>query len=300
MSGASVVKTHVVSVAGWEKIAWLRHGFSLRAGGRSTIYAAGRSGELNLGYTREDDPDLVAANRQLFRDAVMRSPTREGQEQPKIPPLRNDTNKTRVTEMVTVRQVHGVVIKKVERGETGLTGPDGRGVFEADGLITDSPGVLLAIQVADCVPVLLVDVERKAVGAFHAGWRGTAAGILEQGVARMRQAYGSRPEDMIAAVGPAIGGCCYTVGEEVRQRFAKRFAYTGELFQERSYGLHLDLAEANRRQLLASGLSDAHIVLLGECTACAREDGSRKYFSHREEKGFTGRAMGAVAVAAYP
>ena len=286
-------------MAGWEKFGWLRHGFSTRSGGRSLVYSGGNSPELNLGYTKEDDATLVAANRELFRDAVWDGLECRRQGKLQIPPLCcGVTTNVLLAELVVVRQVHGSAVRKVERGETGLVDWDGRGVYEADGLITDSPGVLLGIQVADCVPVLVADVERKAVGAFHAGWRGTAAGIVEQGIMRMRQEYGSRPEDMIAAVGPAIGRCCYTVSEEVHERFAERFAYAAELFEQLPDGLHVDLAEANRRQLLASGLRDDRITLLGDCTACAREAGRRKYFSHRAEKGFTGRAMGAIGVVA--
>ncbi len=198
---------------------------------------------------------------------------------------------------------------------------DGRAVLRGDGVMTDVPGVMLGVQVADCVPVLVADVRRKAVAAFHAGWRGTLARIVERGIGTMRMRYGSRPEDLVAVVGPSIGACCYSVGEEVRFEFESQFAYAPELFSEvydsdpvrekypllfltaRAPGhsnigpqIHLDLWEANRRQLLDAGLKAKRISVVGECTACARVGERRKYFSHRGESGFAGRMMGVVGV----
>ncbi len=145
--------------------------------------------------------------------------------------------------------------------------------------MTDEPGVLLGIQTADCIPVLVADRKNRAVAAFHAGWRGTLARIVENGVGRMRLEFGSRPEHLIASIGPGIGQCCYSVGDEVREQFESQFIYAPALFREvydsdpvkekypmlfltaRAPGhsdlgprMHLDLAEANRRQLLAAGL----------------------------------------------
>ncbi len=200
---------------------------------------------------------------------------------------------------------------------------EGRAVLRGDGMMTDVPGVMLGVQVADCVPVLVADVRRKAVAAFHAGWRGTLRRIVERGIGRMRLRYGSRPEDLIAVVGPSIGACCYSVGEEVQHEFESQFAYAAEIFSEvydsdpvkekypllfltaRAPGhsnigpqIHLDLWEANRRQLLDAGLRAKRISVIGECTACARvKGGGLKYFSHRGESGFAGRMMGVVGVA---
>ncbi len=175
-------------------------------------------------------------------------------------------------------------------GHPILETAEGRAVLRGDGMMTDVPGVMLGVQVADCVPVLVADVKRKAVAAFHAGWRGTLARIVERGIGRMRLRYGSRPEDLIAAVGPSIGPCCYSVGEEVRFEFESQFAYAPELFSEvydsdpvrdkypllfltaRAPGhsnigpqIHLDLWEANRRQLLDAGLKEKRITVVGEC-----------------------------------
>ena len=272
----------IVQVARWNSYPWLRHGFSTRTGGVSTIYG---ENSLNLAWTKEDDPALVTENRHRFSRAC----------------CDNSGNGTGL-QTVTLRQVHSGVVWPVrdERGvwEGKLQTAEGKAVLEGDGLMTDLPGVMLGIQTADCVPVLVVDVKKRAVAAFHAGWRGTVARIVERGAGMMREEYGSRPEDLIAAVGPSIGTCCYSVGEEVRSEFGSQFRYAGELFRTGGTGqMHLDLPEANRRQLLAAGLGEEQITVVGECTACARdEQGERKYFSHRAEHGFTGRMMSVVGV----
>lgn len=265
----------IVRVADWSRYKWLRHGFSTRLGGKSTVYST--DGDLNLGFTSQDDPDVVRQNRAAFVQAVSGGDA---------------------TRMIALRQVHGTEVKLVWGGETGLQTEDGRAVVEADGLITAATGVMLAVQAADCVPVLVADVRLRVVGAFHAGWRGTAAGMVELGVGKMTAAFGCNPSDMIAAVGPAIGVCCYTVGDEVRGHFAARFEYSDELFVAGAAGLHVDLAEANRRQLIGSGLTAGSVAVVGECTACTRVGGRRTYFSHRAEHGFTGRAMGMIGVVA--
>jgi YfiH family protein len=259
----------------WNRFEWLRHGFSTRRGGVSTVYGGN---DLNLGFTKDDSPEAVRENRRSFAETV--------------------SGATGVP-VVAVRQVHGTTVKLVGPGEFGWSDDQGRATVEADGLITASSGVLLGVQAADCVPVLVADARLRVVAAFHAGWRGTVSGIVEQGVAAMQDEFGSKPEDMIGAVGPAIGVCCYTVGKEVRERFQQAYPYAAELFSQRKTGLHIDLAQANRRQLLDAGLRSEDIALVSECTACRRfEDGGRKYFSHRAESGFTGRAMGMIGVVA--
>jgi polyphenol oxidase len=262
----------VVRVGGWEQHGWLRHGFSTRAGGVSAAYGGGA---LNLGWTKEDEAGSVVENRRRFVGTVA-----EG------------------FALVGVRQVHSAVIRVV--GEEALEGrlatAEGKAVLEGDGLMTDVPGVLLGVGTADCVPVLVVDGKRKVIAAFHAGWRGTVARIVEQGIERMGMVYGSRPEDLVAAVGPSIGPCCYAVGEEVRREFEGQFGYAGELFRGVGGGnVHLDLWEANRRQLVEAGV--ARVAVVGECTACAREiGGGRRYFSHRAEGGVAGRMLNVVGI----
>jgi YfiH family protein len=290
----------VVRVPSWASrskpgLAWLIHGFSTRLGGGTTVYRPGGS-DLNLGFTDSDDRDVVSANRGLFLDAAA-----EGKE---------------ILGLVTLRQIHSSLIRRVSASDVGQAGMPA--VLKGDGLMTDEPGVLLGIQTADCVPVLVADRKNRAVAAFHAGWRGTLARIVENGVGRMRLEFGSKPEHLIASVGPAIGACCYAVGEEVREQFESQFIYAPELFREvydsdpvktkypmlfltaRAPGhsdigpaTHLDLAEANRRQLLAAGLKKSAIFLTGQCTGCHTD----RFFSHRTERGFTGRMMSVIGVA---
>jgi YfiH family protein len=156
--------------------------------------------------------------------------------------------------------------------------------------MTATPGTLLAIQTADCVPVLLVDTRQRVVAAFHAGWRGTVQRIVETGVARMRQEFSAKPKDLHAVIGPAIGPCCYEVGDELKQAFNAHFPYAADLFSGQSP--HLNLNEANRRQLLAGGLKPENIRRAGGCTSCQPE----LYFSHRQSGGNTGRMMSVVGV----
>jgi polyphenol oxidase len=271
----------LVRVAGWERYGWLRHGFSTRGGGVSIVYGGN---SLNLGWTKEDDPAFVVENRRRFLAGICGA---------------NDG-----CSLVGVRQIHSDVVRIVGEGDGALEGRletgEGKAVWEGDGLVTDLPGVLLAVGTADCVPVLVVDVEKRVVGAFHAGWRGTVAKIVEKGVAMMGERYGSRAQDLIAAVGPSIGACCYTVGEEVRAAFGEQFEYAEELFRRGDAGeLRVDLWEANRRQLLDAGVGVERISVVGECTACARGAGGElRYFSHRGEKGLAGRMLNVVGVVA--
>ncbi len=282
-------KLLVARAASMKKIPWLVHGFSARAGGLTTCYA---NRSLNLGFTKEDVRERVERNRRLFLLAL--GAATQGKPWP----------------LIINRQVHSDVVHVVRTpGSTQLTG---------DGLVTNIPGVALAVLTADCFPVLLVDKKNRVVGAFHAGWRGTVQRIVEKGVGVMRHEYGSRPQDIHAAIGPGIQKCCYAVGEEMKNEFESQFAYARELFHEvkesdpvrekypllfmnaRPPGhgdtcvrLHLDLCEANRRQLLATGVPEKQILVVEGCTACD----TRRFFSHRAEKGRTGRMMAVVGIA---
>ncbi len=184
-------------------------------------------------------------------------------------------------------------------------------------MITGTPGLLLAIKTADCVPVLVADLKRKVVGAFHAGWRGTAARVVEKGVGEMRRQFGSQPSDLRAAIGPCIRKCCYSVGEEVRAEFDSQFTYADELFEEvfdsnaihirypmlflnqRAPGhgdlgpeTHLDLVAANARQFEDAGVNREPISVIEGCTACD----TKRFFSHRAEFGKTGRMMAVIGI----
>jgi polyphenol oxidase len=271
------------------EIPWLLHGFSTRPGGVAACFGCRT---LNLGLTSHDTQKNVEHNRTLFLEAV-RAVDDDGSLWP----------------LAQVRQIHSAIIHRVDAGSAH--GPAG------DGMITNTPGLLLAIKTADCVPVLVADAKRHVVGAFHAGWRGTVARVVEKGVGEMRRQFGSQPRDLRAGIGPCIRKCCYAVGAEVRAEFDSQFTYANELFEEvfdanaihikypllflnqRAPGhgdlgpkIHLDLVAANKRQLEDAGVRPEHIAVVDGCTACD----TTRFFSHRAEFGKTGRMMAVIGI----
>ena len=285
---AKRAQVRLLQSADLKRVPWLVHGFTTRPGGFTTCYG-GRT--LNVGFTKDDLRASVERNRKqvlLAADA-----TTKGEPWP----------------LVTLRQIHSDLIHVVRsRKPASMAG---------DGLVTGLPRLALGVLTADCFPVLLVDTKKKAVGAFHAGWRGTVKRIVEKGVGIMQLEFGSRPEDIHAAIGPGIQKCSFEVGEEVEDAFHTQFDYAAELFHhvqesdavrerypmlfmnQRAPGhgdpcikVHLDLRGANRRQLLAAGVPEANITALEDCTVCQ----PRKFFSHRAERGKTGRQMAVVGI----
>jgi polyphenol oxidase len=268
-------------------VPWLVHAFSTRNGGVSRVYG-GKA--LNLGFTEHDSHVAVEKNRALFIKQL-------GLTGRKPWPL------------ITMRQVHSDLIHRVDRPhEDTLSG---------DGLITNTPGLLLGIQTADCLPVILVDRKTRAIGVFHAGWRGTVKRIVEKGVGEMTRYFGTSPRNISAAIGPGVRGCCYKIGDEVREKFRTQFDYADDLFREvkesdpvrekypllfltaRAPGhselpvnLFLDLMEANKRQLLDAGVSAKNIEASSLCTVCHTD----LLFSHRAEKGVTGRMLAVAGI----
>ena len=154
---------------------------------------------------------------------------------------------------------------------------------EGDALITRAEGVIVGVRTADCVPILLADPQTRAVGAVHAGWRGTASGIVQTAVRDMAQQFGSSPNDIIAAIGPSIGGCCYQVGTDVARRFE---TWLPEMGQSAEPSL-LDLRLVNQLQLRALGVTA--IWVSDECTFC-----NICYSSYRREGAAAGRMLAFV------
>ena len=284
----TICKPTILTADRLEKFPWLIHGFSTRTGGFSALYGGNA---LNLGFTKQDSRSAIEQNRKAFLQEL------------------GATKRRSLRPLVTLRQIHSDIIHCISEPPNA--------VLAGDGLITSNPGILLAVQTADCLPVILVDAKRRAVGTFHAGWRGTLKRIVEKGVGEMRRWFGTKPGDIRAAIGPGIHNCCYEVGPEVREKFESQFSYANELFRElkefdsirekypllflsaRPPGhtsLHsrifLDLVEANRRQLISAGVPPKNISVSELCTAC-RPD---LLFSYRAEKGNTGRMMGAVGI----
>ena len=176
---------------------------------------------------------------------------------------------------VTLRQVHSATV-------LNAAGLSDRGA-EGDGLITDLPGVAVGIRTADCVPILMLDSQARAVAAVHAGWRGTAAGIIEECVRRMRSEFSTVPENIYAALGPSIGACCYQVGMDVAERFRKWDAVRP--------GNHVDLGKANRLQLQAAGVPIEQIFDAGLCTFCH----PGRFHSFRRDPNDPGRMISAIS-----
>jgi hypothetical protein len=239
--------------------------FSTRGGGCSPFPA----GDLNLAGFDEDSAENIRENRRRFLSL-----------------LAGDWA------LATCRQVHGREVRTVRGGEPL---PDAGDDERCDALATRLPRVLLGVKTADCVPVLLGDPRAGACAAVHAGWRGTSDSILAAAVERLREEYGARPADLIAAVGPAALACCYEVGPQVIGVFRTRFAEdAAALFTPTRDGHALvDLHEANRRQLLRAGLSPDNIHAAPLCTMCRTD----LFFSYRREKqthGRTGRLLGVI------
>jgi polyphenol oxidase len=286
-SGPAKSKITILHTDRFQKLPWLVQGFSTRAGGFSRVYGVRA---LNLGFTKQDSRSAVEKNRVLFLEKL-------------------GVGGKHAWPIIPLRQIHSDLIHCVDGvPQQSLVG---------DGLVTAMPGLLLAIQTADCLPVIVADVKKRAVAVFHAGWRGTVKRILEKGVGAMRLHFGSKPRDLMVAIGPGVRNCCYKVGEEVRENFYSQFDYAASLFHEvkesdpvrekypllfltaRAPGhstlpvnIFLDLVEANRRQLLDAGVVAKNIQAIPFCTSCRTD----LLFSYRAEKGITGRLMGVVGI----
>ena len=196
--------------------------------------------------------------------------------------------------LTMAEQVHGDNILRVGEAEAGrgrLSYADA--IPATDALMTDAPGIPLMLCFADCTPVLLFDPVRRAAAIAHGGWKGTALSIAAKTVRAMAEAFGTRPEDCLAAIGPAIGPCCYEVGDEVAGEFQRALPqFADEIISEHDGKIHLDLWKANRLQLEEAGLLPAHIDTAGVCTACH----ARTFFSYRADGPATGRIAAVMAV----
>ena len=239
----------------------VRHAVFSRHGGVS----AAPFHSLNMSMSVPDERDRVYANRRRVYGLYGR-----------------DTDS-----VVHAHLVHGADVGRVTQADNGTW------VEHVDGLITDQPGCVLSMNFADCAPIFLYDPRRRAIGLGHAGWRGTVADLPGAMVRAMTSHFGSDPADLVAAIGPCIGPCCYEVGAEVIDRVRAVFAGAEELLrragEQGSRGAgengsrHFDLPEANRRNLAAAGVRAIETADL--CTACRTD----LFFSHRAERGRTGR-----------
>lgn len=180
--------------------------------------------------------------------------------------------------ITTLRQIHSCLVVEVE-------GTGGDRIAEGDGLVTDQRGMLVGIRTADCVPVLLADPVNRVVSAVHAGWRGTASRIVPEAVERMKSRFGTRPEHVVAAIGPSIGGCCYEVGPVVARQFG---TWVPNMEQVDEPAL-LDLKTVNQLQLASLGVRDVWVSQ--DCTFCGSD-----FFSFRREKEQAGRMISYIGI----
>ena len=278
------------------RLSWLIHGFSTRPGGASELPAAQAASSkpervLNLGYTDWDLRSRVDANRVKFFRSL-------------------GAGKMRV---VRLRQIHSDIVQRADAWSR-----EADHTRQGDALLTGDPGIVLIVQTADCVPILLADTKHRAVAAIHAGWRGTLRRIGVKTLGRMRMEFGTQPEDVIAALGPGIGRCCYEVGSDVARDFDAQFrdarAWFDGPFDALASGesdpnwlpwltgkppghapgplrVRLDLLAANRAMLADAGVPPRQISVSGLCTACRTD----LLFSDRREKP-TGRLMAAIGI----
>jgi YfiH family protein len=283
----------ILEAQGLARLDWIVHGFSTRTGGASEFPSGRKAAErvLSLGFAGWDSREHVIENRKRFFHEI-------------------GADKMRA---VTLRQIHSDVSHRMDLSTASANKPP-----QGDALLTCEPGVLLVVQTADCVPILLADVKQRAVAAVHSGWRGTLKRIAAKTLGRMQMEFGTRPEDVIAALGPGIGRCCYEVGSEVARDFHAQFPNAGEWFEGPFDALasgendlnwlpwltmmppghqppplraHLDLIAANRAILAEAGVPSAQILSSRSCTACRTD----LFFSYRREH-TTGRMMAAIGV----
>ena len=258
---------HGVSFYACTHPAWAgaAHGFSTRLGGVSTA----PWDSLNLGASRGDEPANVRENFSRFCAAVGADPGA----------------------LVKNHQVHSALVRPVGRADI-LEDPAAPGVLDADGLVTDEPGVCLTVFSGDCIPILLYDPRARVIAAAHAGWRGTAAGIAARAAEAMVRDYGCDPGNILAAIGPGIGPCCFETHADVPDGLRAGLGPEAEPFIHPLPGgekFTVDLKGANARWLERSGLNPDHIAVCSACTACQLDT----FWSHRGQGNVRG-SMAAV------
>jgi YfiH family protein len=183
------------------------------------------------------------------------------------------------TEVATLRQVHSDIVLLADRGAS---------LGEGDALITDRPGIMLAVRTADCLPILIADPSKRAVAAVHAGWRGTVLGIVPKTMKAMQEQFGSRPEDLVVVVGPGIGGCCFEVGPEVAVQFSEFFPERRDL----SGRSKIDLVETVRRQWGRNDGAARQFAAIGLCSKCRAD----LFHSYRRDREAAGRMASAIGI----
>ncbi len=255
------------SFPSFDRLPFVRHGFSTRLGGVSRDpYAT-----MNLSFTRGDDVDAVRENFDLFCRGL-------GLEAENV---------------VVSAQEHHTNLYCATAADRGRGVTRERGYSDIDGLLTNEPGVVLCTQYADCVPLFFVDPVRKVVATSHAGWKGTAARIGKVTVEHMKQEYGCHPEDILAGIGPSIGPCCFEVDKPVADAFTALEESGDDAVRRRKDEKYdVDLWEINRRILLNAGITAEHITVTDLCTRCHPD----VFWSHRAAGPLRGSLAGFIAL----
>ena len=243
---------------------FLTHAFCTRHGGASKEdYKS-----LNMSFNEGDEEFRVLQNWSKLADAFA------------IP----------LSQFLVLNQVHGDKIFVIEPQGSYFSS---RAELDYDAAVTNRPGVAICIKTADCVPVFIVDKVKKVIAVVHAGWRGSAAGISSKVVELFCKQYLSNPQDILAAIGPSIGICCYEVDSVAAEAFGAQKDSESFLFPAKAKNKWmLDLPEANRRQLLNCGIPEANVELSGYCTMCNQD----LFFSHRGSGGVTGRQINFMMI----
>ncbi len=224
------------------KIPNIKHAFSTRLGGVST----GEFTSLNMSFNRGDSDENVTENYKRLCSALG----------------------IRYEDLVASAQDHNTTVRRVGEAQKGIGIYKPKDMLSVDGLITNEKGVALVTYFADCTPILLVDTKLNAIGACHAGWRGTVSRIAQITVEKMTAEFGTNPRDIIAAVGPAIGKCCYEVDRPVAQRFIDLELSEAVVRDIGSGKYMVDLLSANKQILMQSGVKENSIVCSDVCTKC--------------------------------
>jgi YfiH family protein len=250
------------------EVAGFANGFSTRKGGVSSM----PENSLNLAGFNEDAAENILENRRRFLKLFPGEWALAG-----------------------CWQVHGADVRLVKNLIDAKPAEDARGdTIYCDAIVSDVPGVLAGVKTADCVPILIGDSQTGAFVAIHAGWRGTLAEVATKALSQMMSNYNTKPDDVVIAIGPAAGACCYEVGSDVINAFGERFANSAELFNPtREDHACVDLIEANRAQLTAAGVNEDVIYNAPLCTMCRTD----LFFSYRREKnlyGKVGRLMSVI------
>jgi polyphenol oxidase len=250
------------SCCAFESLAPVRHGFSTRRGG---VSAAGEC-SLNLGNLSLDSPEQVKENRRRFLSALHFEDAR----------------------LLTLHQIHSNRVH-IPEDNAGRQEP-----LEGDALATQLTGAALAVQTADCLPVLIADPVNRAVAAVHSGWRGTLSRVLANTIFEMQRSFHSHPSQLLLAIGPGIRACCFEVGSEVADRFHEEYSGCNLLMPapDRPGKYLLDLGKALEVQMDLAGVAPENRYDLHACTRC----NTKEFFSYRAEGRGTGRMMAAIGI----